>query len=112
MARLGTLKPLLKAAEYRTVIPPAKRPDAELQTAEHRAWRKQVLDRAHWRCEDCGKQGGRGGVTLYADHVVERRDGGALLDVNNGRCLCAACHGKKTMAERARRIHDRHEIGE
>lgn len=112
MARLGTLKPLVKASEFRTVLPPAKRPDPELQTAEHRAWRKQVLDRARWRCEDCGAQGGRGGVTLYADHVVERRDGGALLDVANGRCLCASCHTKKTVAARARRIHDRHQIGE
>lgn len=112
MARLGTLKPLLKAAEHRTCPPPAKQADAELQTAEHRAWRKAVLDRAGYRCEDCGKQGGRGhAITLYADHILERRDGGAALDPKNGRCLCGSCHGKKTAAERARRIHDWHGLG-
>jgi hypothetical protein len=25
---------------------------------------------------------------MIADHVVERGDGGALLDVDNGQCLC------------------------
>lgn len=105
MPRLGTLKPLLKAAEHRTCLPPPKKADPELQTAAHEAWRLQVLNRAGWRCEDCGARGGRGGVMLYADHVTERRDGGALHDPANGKARCARCHSKKTAAERARRLH-------
>ena len=111
MARLPTLKPLLRAAEHRTVIPAAKQVDPELKTAAHEAWRKAVLDRAGWRCEDCGKQGGRGGVRLFADHIVERQDGGALTDVRNGAARCGSCHGLKTARARARRLHDRHELG-
>ncbi len=113
MARLGTLKPLVATADSRTCKPPPKQADAELQTAEHRAWRLAVLNRAGWRCEECGKQGGRGSKTvLYADHIVERRDGGAPLDPANGRCLCASCHVKKTATARGRRIHDRMATGE
>lgn len=114
MARLGTLKPLVKAAEYRTVIPAAKQADPELKTTAHEKWRKLVLDRARWRCQGpgCGAQGGRGGVRLFADHIVERQDGGALLDPENGQALCGSCHTKKTAAARARRVHDRHQLGE
>lgn len=105
MGRLVTLAPRLKVLDSRTTRPPPKQADSELQTAEHRAWRLAVLNRAHWRCEDCGKQGGKGSsVTLYADHIRERRDGGAPLDLANGRCLCSRCHSSKTAIERAKRL--------
>lgn len=112
--RLGTLKPKLKAAEFRTTIPRAKQVSQELKGASYEQWRKLVLDRAGWRCQGagCGRQGGRGGVTLFADHIVERKDGGALLDPENGQALCGSCHTKKTVAARTRRLHDRHEVGE
>ncbi|WP_341874510.1 HNH endonuclease signature motif containing protein [Methylobacterium nodulans] len=93
-----------EADNPRTARPMPKTADAELQTPEHRAWRLAVLQRAGWCCEDCGAQGGRGGVRLFADHVIERQDGGALTDPNNGRCLCGSCHTRKTVAERARRM--------
>lgn len=114
MARLGSLKPLVNAAEYRTVIPAAKKADPELQTAAHEAWRKQVLDRAGWRCQapGCTVRGGRGGARLFADHIVERQDGGAPLDPNNGQALCGAHHSRKTAAARARRIHGTDQIGQ
>jgi 5-methylcytosine-specific restriction endonuclease McrA len=103
--RLGSIKPKLKAAEFRTVIPRAKQVDSELRTSAHERWRKLVLDRAGWRCQapGCGRQGGRGGVRLFADHIVERKDGGAPLDPENGMALCASCHGFKTARERAKR---------
>jgi hypothetical protein len=41
---------------------------------------------------------------LHADHIIERRDGGALLDIRNGLCRCVSCHVRKTNAERARRL--------
>lgn len=108
MARLGTLKPKVRVAEFRTVLPRPKKAAPELKTPTHEAWRKAVLDRDGWRCRGCGVQGGRGGVRLFADHIVERQDGGSLSDVNNGQALCGSCHTKKTAAARARRIHEHH----
>lgn len=104
MGRLGTLAPRLRVLDARAARPPVKTADRELLTAAHRAWRLAVLQRAHWRCQVCGAQGGRGGVRLYADHVVERQDGGAALDVTNGCALCAGCHSRKSVRERAKRL--------
>lgn len=82
-----------------------KRADAELLTPEHRAWRLQVMTRAGWRCEAVD-HGYRCMVAhparLFADHVVERKDGGALGGL--GMCLCASHHAAKTMKERANRM--------
>lgn len=104
MAPLKAVGPRLKTLDTRTCRPPPKQADAELLTPEHRAWALEVKTRARWRCEDCGARGGKGGVRLYADHIKERKDGGALLDPANGRCRCPPCHQRKTAAERARRL--------
>jgi hypothetical protein len=48
--------------------------------------------------------GRRGGVRLYADHIIERRDCGDPLDPKNGQALCPPHHQKKTAAERAKRM--------
>lgn len=103
MARVQFLKPRLKAAEFRTVIPPKKVKDAEISTEAHRRWRSEVMRRAGFKCEKCSASGSTN--RLFADHVIERRDGGALLDPANGMALCGACHSRKTAAARAQRIH-------
>jgi hypothetical protein len=41
---------------------------------------------------------------MFADHRVEVRDGGPLLDLNNGQCLCGAHHTRKTTEARAKRL--------
>ena len=66
------------------------------------AWRAEVLRRAGHRCQHpgCGVSKGR----LFADHIVERKDGGDPLDPNNGQCLCAKHHNQKTAVERAKRL--------
>lgn len=102
MARLTCLKPRVATLDTRTARPPPKAVDAELTTPEHRAWRAAVLRRAGYRCEGPGC--GRTGVRFFADHIVERRDGGAHLDPANGQCLCGSCHSKKTAAVRAARM--------
>jgi 5-methylcytosine-specific restriction protein A len=101
--KIRLARPLLQAADHRTTLPPPKQADPELLTAEHRAWALAVKRRAGWKCEDCGAQGGRGGVVLYADHIIERSDGGALYDLDNSRCRCGSCHSTKTADARARR---------
>lgn len=94
------LKPRLGSVDLRSAKPPAKEADAELLTPMHRAFRAAVLKRAGYRCEDCGRSGCR----LYADHVIERADGGALHNPANGRALCGSCHTRKTAERRASRF--------
>ena len=33
---------------------------------------------------------------VFADHIVEIKDGGSVLDVTNGQCLCYSHHTIKT----------------
>lgn len=108
--RVQFLRPKLKAAEFRTVIPAPKVVDKELTTEAHRKWRGEVLQRAGYKCEKCGADGTTN--RLFADHIKERQDGGALLDPKNGMALCGSCHTKKTASARAKRMSDRHEISE
>lgn len=107
MSKLKTMRPSLRTIDTRTVKPPAKRADPELLTAEHKLWREQVLRNAGYRCEHV--EGGRrcevsAPARLFADHIRERRDGGARLDPANGQCLCGKHHTLKTAAARAERL--------
>lgn len=108
MPRIRCSPPRIATADTRAVRPPAKVADAALQTAAHKAWRAAVLQRAGYRCEAvehgvrCGKA--EPAHRLFADHVEERRDGGASLDPANGQALCGRHHTKKTAAARAARL--------
>ena len=68
-------------------------------TPEHRAWAKSVVERDGHRCK-CGRTRGR----MFANHIVELRDGGAPLDLANGETLCGSCHSRVTAAARASRL--------
>ena len=100
MTTLRNLTPRLATISTRIVAPAPKTADPHYQSAEHRAWRTEVLRRAAHRCQDCGRTGTR----LFADHVIELRDGGPPTDPANGRALCGACHTKKTAQSRAQRM--------
>lgn len=81
-------------------LPVFKATDSIYSTAAHRSWRTQVKQRAGYRCEWILQDGSRCNVReakMYADHVVEVRDGGALHDLSNGMCLCASHHTIKTV---------------
>jgi len=73
-------------------------------TPEHKAWRRAVLERDRFTCQAVGCGANGPGIRLFADHVVEIQDGGAKLDVNNGMCLCSACHAAKTAKCRKERL--------
>lgn len=83
-----------------------KQVDGHYGTAAHKDWARRVKQRAKWRCEHVDHNGVRcehryPKHKLYADHVIEIRDGGAALDLSNGQCLCAVHHSEKTAQERA-----------
>jgi 5-methylcytosine-specific restriction endonuclease McrA len=40
---------------------------------------------------------------IFADHIVEIRDGGELFDETNIQLLCGSCHSKKTLQVRGER---------
>ena len=108
MPKLRSLAPLVRTTNTATVtlLPKVK---AEVYTTPaYRAWRATVVGRAQGRCEavDHGHRCSRAQPEhrMYADHIVEIKDGGSVLDVNNGQCLCRSHHEIKTVAARSRRL--------
>lgn len=97
VGRLKAVTGRLAAPAPRIVAPP-KRAEPFYQSPQ---WRDLVRDvkreRGAW-CQRCGSK-----HRVIADHVVERKDGGADLDPANIELLCQACHNSKTAAARARR---------
>lgn len=107
MAKIPRIGSRIPTVDTRRIKLPEKSADPELLTKEHRAWRAAVLERAGYRCEaiDHGERCQvRAPARLFADHIVERRDGGAPLSMANGQCLCGSHHTRKTAAERAARM--------
>ena len=108
MPKLRSLPSLVRAVDTRTVRLPPKVKAEVYTTPQYRAWRAQVVARAGGRCEYRDHHGHRCSRAqpehrMYADHIVELRDGGALLDLNNGQALCASHHELKTLQARYRR---------
>ncbi|RVD44881.1 HNH endonuclease [Mesorhizobium sp. M4A.F.Ca.ET.020.02.1.1] len=105
------IRPGIRTLDLRTARPIEKKADPELLTPEHRAWRDRVLQRAGYRCQAVD-DGRRCAVSypsrLFADHIRERKDGGAPLDLDNGQCLCGRHHTLKTAAARAERMRQRY----
>jgi len=104
--RVRVAPPRIKPAGFR--VPVSRNADPELLTVAHRAWRLAVLRRAGYQCEAiedgvrCDKAAPD--HRLFADHINERRDGGALFDPANGQCLCGHHHNLKTYAARVERL--------
>jgi 5-methylcytosine-specific restriction protein A len=109
MAGIRTLAPLVPRSSGLTVQPEPKVVDPYYLTEEHRAWREQVVRNAGYRCQwvENGRRCTKAAPLhrMFADHVKERRDGGAALDPANGQCLCGRHHSIKTAMLRGRRAH-------
>ena len=108
MGRLTTLGPRLGTINTRSAIPPPKQVDPYYTSSDHQQWRAAVINRAGGQCEYVNDAGVRCSKTehryrMFADHIVERRDGGDPLSLANGQCLCGAHHSLKTAQERALR---------
>jgi len=98
---LRTLPLMLTAANLSVARVPPKTADDLYSTPQYRVWRDQVISRADGVCEAMGC--GRREPRMFADHIVEVKDGGARFDPANGQCLCGKHHTLKTNAERAKR---------
>jgi 5-methylcytosine-specific restriction enzyme A len=101
VTRLSSPPQRLSLADTRTARPAPKQRANHYGTQAHQDWSRAVIARAGGMCQ--AKGCGRTGVRLFADHVVELRDGGALMDLANGQALCGSCHTRKTAAARAAR---------
>lgn len=109
MTRLRALRSTLPRHDLHVAQVPrvAKATDAFYSTNLHREWRRQVKNRARGRCEWVlagGQVCGAREMKMYADHIVERKDGGAEHDLSNGQCLCASHHTLKTALEKKTRV--------
>jgi 5-methylcytosine-specific restriction protein A len=73
---------------------------------EWRALIAAIIRERGRHCEDprCQTPNRGAGQRIFGDHVDELQDGGALLDPGNVMLRCAPCHGRKTVAERNKRM--------
>jgi 5-methylcytosine-specific restriction endonuclease McrA len=99
MGRLTNLRPAVAALPARVKLAPKIAEDFY----GSKAWRALAAKAKHEAGHRCQRQGCYSNKRLIADHIVERRDGGADLERSNIEVLCCDCHAKKTAQARARR---------
>ncbi|CAA2142761.1 hypothetical protein HYPP_03782 [Hyphomicrobium sp. ghe19] len=106
---LRTLMPRIRTMDTRTVRPPPKVAEDFYSSSEWRAFVADLIRERGRVCEDpqCDGRTHRPDMRVYADHIVEMRDGGAPLDRRNMMLRCAASHSRKTARERAKRMAKR-----
>ena len=106
--KLRSLSPMVRTTDTSTTRLAPKVKDPIYDSPDFRTWRALVYQRAGYRCEAVDRYGLRCSKAapqhrLYADHIVELKDGGSLTDPANGQCLCAAHHTTKTNVVRVQR---------
>ena len=101
MARLSMAQPKLQTQRAPLDEPAthAHTNDEYYNSKAHRAWRTLIISRANGMCQWPGCHASN--PRMFADHIIEIRDGGSRTDPMNGQCLCARHHALKT--ERAKR---------
>ena len=102
---MKTLHHKLGPARREKLRSPVKRTLPFYSSPEWLALKAKVIAERGNRCEDPDHDPAqpREGRTIYGDHVVELKDGGAPLDEANILLRCGACHGRKTHAARRER---------
>ena len=104
MAKIPSIASRIVALETRAALPPLKTAEPIYASHEYAEWRRIVIGGAHGYCQDPScKYPNRHGIRLFADHVIELKDGGAPFDPSNGLARCGSCHTIKTVAERKKR---------
>ena len=102
--RIKCAPPRIATRDTRRVLPPPKIRASIYGTAEFAEWRAAVIRRSGGFCQSPTCANRLRKTRLYADHVVELRDGGQPFDLANGQALCGSCHQAKTLASRAVRM--------
>lgn len=103
MGRLRLIGQRLKPLQTARATVPPKVADSFYQSPAWREFASTVKKERGYRCEevDCGYRGPR----LIADHIIEVKDGGALVDRRNILIRCMPCHNRKTaQAQRQRAL--------
>ena len=104
MSRVPIAPPRIGTHDTRRVRPPPKTAAPIYSSREYLEWRAEVIRRSGGNCQSPTCRDPLRKTRLFADHIHELRDGGALFDVANGRALCGSCHQAKTLNERAKRM--------
>ena len=99
MARLQRIPSRIPAPPSRVSKPP-KIAERFYLTPEWKALVSMLINERGRQCQACGREGCR----IYADHITERKDGGADLDPSNIQLLCGSCHSTKTASARRARL--------
>lgn len=104
MGRLKALPSRVSSLPSR-IVRPEKVVDPFYESREWREFVREIKRQRGFICEEvgCRKDCSAAQRGLIADHIVERKDGGADFDPLNVRLLCTACHNRKTARERTRR---------
>ena len=107
MVRL--VDPSVRCIDVRSANPAPKYVDPFYQSAEWTAFQSAVVAERGRVCEDpaCDGRTHRPGMRVFADHIVERKDGGAPFDRRNIMLRCGASHSRKTALARAKRTTQR-----
>lgn len=92
MGRLSAATSRLKTAGS-TLRVPAKKAENFYQSKEWKAAAAKAKKRAGYKCQSPGCSSS---YRIIADHIVERKDGGADFDQANLQVLCMPCHNTKT----------------
>lgn len=96
---LRMVAPRLARAGAR-VSAPVKAVEPFYASPEWKTFARAIVSQRGRRCEACGVEGGR----LIADHIIERRDGGADFDPLNIQVLCPSCDNRKRAKAAAARV--------
>ena len=104
MPKLRSLAPMLRAVDTSTTKLAPRFRDPAYTTPAYKQWCIKVKQRAGYHCEAMvnGHRCDRAYPEhrMYADHIVELKDGGSLTALSNGQCLCSQHHEIKTVAAR------------
>lgn len=103
MGRLRLIGQRIPTLRVERAAPPPKVADHFYQSPEWREFSTAVKKERGYGCEvaGCGYRGPR----IIADHIIEVKDGGALLDRRNILLRCTPCHNTKTaQAQRQRAL--------
>ena len=104
-SKLSNLPSRLATLDVRTARPAEKTTDAVYSSPAWRSLIALLIQQRGRRCEDPAcKTPGRTGIRVFGDHIIELKDGGALLDPSNVMLRCGSCHTIKTNDERAKRM--------